>query len=195
VPRQGGHVAQNTAPSAVPYTPLDGSAPHVWPQGMAAMAGMTDPMQIATYMNNAPNSVGPLPYQSANPGEFNQQHYDQFSFGFTPAFGFGYNGNGTVDYAALQAAQQAPHLNPQSTQWTPSANSSTTPTPGATSANTTATAATTIANNPASSPANTTTSSNDTTSSVPSTANSEASASNSKWVNSLVVIFHVILRL
>jgi len=185
VPRQGG--PQNNAPNAVPYTQLDG-APHAWPQAMAAaaMAAMTDPMQIATYMNNAPNSVGPLPYQSANPNEFNQQHYDQFSFGFTPAFGFGYNGNGTIDYAALQAAQQAPHLNPQSNQWTPSANSSTTPTPIATGVNTTTTSATTAATatttNPTSSPANTTTSSNDTTSSVPSTANSEASASNSKWI-------------
>ncbi len=189
MPHQGGHVSQNTATGAVPYTQIDGNIPHVWPHAMsaAAMAAITDPMQVASY---APNGVGPHPYPSTNPSEFNQQHYDQFSFGFTPAFGFGYNGNGTIDYAVLQAAQQAPHLNPQSNQWTASTNPMTTPTPGSTSTNTTEIATAGTTTNPTSSPANTTTSSNDTTSSVPSTANSETSASNSKWVNIHFISFY-----
>lgn len=147
-----------------------------WTQSM-------DPMQLAAYMNNNPTQTGGnLPYQQPlNQNEFTQQQYDQFSFGFTPAFGFGYNGNGSVDYAALQAAQQTTsNLNPQSNQWMPSTNLSTTPTPSSVVATS---GTTTTGNNPSSSPANTTSSSNDTTSSVPSSAaNSDSSASNSKWM-------------
>lgn len=181
IPRQGRQISQNVQ---APYTQLDGTAPQQWPHAVAAaaMAAMAanDPMALAQYMGNGPNGVqngvppqGPYP-PNGNPADPNQQHYDQFSFGFTPAFGFGYTGNGSIDYAAIQAAQSqgGSNLNPQSNQWTPSANSATTGT------------TTTNPSNPTSSPANTTTSSNDTTSSVPSTVPSETSTNNSnaKWM-------------
>ena len=86
----------------------------------AAMAAMsTDPMAMAAYMSSGqPNGV-PAQYP-ADP-----QHYEQFNFGFTPAFGFGYAGTGSLDYMSIQPAQQGSSLNPQSNQWTPSGSATT----------------------------------------------------------------------
>jgi len=81
----------------------------------AAMAAMaTDPMAMAAYMSSNPTQY------PADP-----QHYEQFNFGFTPAFGFGYAGTGSLDYMSIQPAQQGSNLNPQSTQWTPSGSAAT----------------------------------------------------------------------
>lgn len=169
VPRQG-QAPQGTQP-------YDANGQQQWPPAMAAAAAMAamaanDPMAIAAYMNGPNGMQNGAPYPPANPGEMTQQHYDQFSFGFTPAFGFGYAGNGNIDYAAIQASQHGSNLNPQSNQWTPS-----NPAVPATSS------AASNPTNPSLSPANTTISSNDTTPSVPSTTASETSAANqSKWV-------------
>ena len=180
VPRQAGQAPQQQGTQPPYPTQIDANGQQQWPPAMAAAAAMAamaanDPMAIAAYMNG-PNGVqNGAPYPPGNPAEMTQQHYDQFSFGFTPAFGFGYAGNGSIDYAAIQAAQQqhGSTLNPQSNQWTPS-NPAVPATASATSNNPT---------NPSLSPANTTTSSNDTTPSVPSTTASDSSAANqSKWV-------------
>ena len=156
IPRQGpASSGTNTiAQTAPPYSQMDVNSVATttpWPQAMSAAAAMAvmaangDPMALA-YMNgtgqNGVNSQ--YPSQQINNGELSQ--YDQFSFGFTPAFGFGYSGNGTIDYATV-AAQQSIALNPQSNQWTPSSKANTN-----LIANSTST----------SSPTNTTTSSSDT---------------------------------
>ena len=151
IPRQGPTTAgTNTiAQTAPPYSQMDvSSVGTTTPWSAAAMAVMAangDPMALA-YMNgtgqNGVNSQ--YPSQQIPNGELG--HYDQFSFGFTPAFGFGYSGNGTIDYATV-AAQQSIALNPQSNQWTPSSKANTNLLANSTSI---------------SSPTNTTTSSSDT---------------------------------
>lgn len=103
-----------------------------WPQAMAAAAmaaAMVDPATLAAYMNGATNA--PNGYLPANPADLAQ--YDQFSFGFTPAFGFGYNSSGSLDY----------HANTNTTAWTNSpsaiANSSNSSSASSSATNTTAT--------------------------------------------------------
>ena len=98
------------APGApVPHThtlaTLDVNTAANWSQAMAAATmamatacGTADPAAIAAYMNAAA-------YNSTNGGEMSGQ-YDQFAFGFTPAFGFGYNANSAhqLDYVTANGA-------------------------------------------------------------------------------------------
>ena len=100
-----------------PITPLDVNTAASWPQAMAAAAmamasacggGNPDPVAFQAYMNAASGGAyGPPP----------PEQYDQsFTLGFTPAFGFGYNANGQIDYV-----QSGQGLNTNAALWTPGA--------------------------------------------------------------------------
>ena len=94
-----------------PNVPLDVNTAASWPQAMAAATmamatacGNADPLAVAAYMNYPPPDLAAVQYQ------------DQFTYGFTPAYSFGYN---TADYAPVSGAAPNPTL------WTPAAAAAT----------------------------------------------------------------------
>lgn len=95
-----------------PNVPLDVNTAASWPQAMAAATmamatacGNADPLAVAAYMNYPPPDLAAA-----------VQYQDQFTYGFTPAYSFGYN---TADYAPVSGATPNPTL------WTPAAAAAT----------------------------------------------------------------------